>query len=137
MSLTKLGKKMLGFIALVALVFTLFSCNNNVNSDKAEKKAAAEKNATTIYEQLLWDDSAMKDITSNLTLVTKTRFADTTVAWASDHPDIINPETGKVTVPTPEHEDATLVDQSNPEGSKHVKVKLTATISTEYTYRKR
>ena len=133
MSLTKLGKKMLGFIALVALVFTLFSCNNNVNSDKAEKKAAAEKNATTIYEQLLWDDSAMKDITSNLTLVTKTRFADTTVAWASDHPDIINPETGKVTVPTPEHEDATLVDQSNPEGSKHVKVKLTATISTEYT----
>lgn len=134
MSLTKLGKKMLGFIALVALVFTLFSCNNNVNSDKAEKKAAAEKNATTIYEQLLWDDSAMKDITSNLTLVTKTRFADTTVAWASDHPDIINPETGKVTVPTPEHEDATLVDQSNPEGSKHVKVKLTATISTEYTY---
>lgn len=134
MSLTKLGKKMLGFIALVALVFTLFSCNNNVNSDKTEKKAAAKKNATTIYEQLLWDDSAMKDITSNLTLVTKTRFADTTVAWASDHPDIINPETGKVTVPTPEHEDATLVDQSNPEGSKHVKVKLTATISTEYTY---
>lgn len=134
MSLTKFGKKMLGFIALVALVFILFSCDNNTNSDKAEKKAAAEKNASAIFEQLLWDDSAMKDITNNLTLVTKTRFADTTVTWASDHPDIINPETGKVTVPTPEHEDAILVDQSKPEGSKHVKVKLTATISTEYTY---
>lgn len=134
MSLTKFGKKMLGFVALIALVFTLVSCNNDSNSNKAEKKAAAEANASTIYEQLLWDDSAMKDIINDLTLVTKTRYADTTVAWASDHPDIINPETGKVTVPTPDYEDAVLVDESNPEGSKHVKVKLTATITTKYEY---
>lgn len=135
MSLTKLGKKMLCFIGLFTLVFTLISCGNtSTDTNKAEMKAAAKEKMGTIYSQIFWDDSAMKDITSDLTLVTTTRYADTTVQWASSHPDIINPETGKVKVPTSDHEDATLVDANNPDGNKHVKVTLIATITTTYTY---
>ena len=138
MSLTKFGKKMLCFVSLFALVFALFSCNPTVKpgekTDKEIKKEAAEEQTGIVYDQILWDESAMKDISTNLVLTTTTRYATTTVAWASTHPDIINPETGKVTTPNPDHEDATLVDQSKPEGSKHVKVRLTATITTTFEY---
>ena len=118
MSLTKFGKKMLCFVSLFALVFALFSCNPTVKpgekTDKEIKKEAAEEQTGIVYDQILWDESAMKDISTNLVLTTTTRYATTTVAWASTHPDIINPETGKVTTPNPDHEDATLVDQSKP-----------------------
>lgn len=130
MSIAKFGKKLGCLLIALFMVFAFIGCEVQ-EQDSPEKTLAKEHNAA-VYEKLYWDASAMKDITSDIELITKTLHDDTTVRWASSHPDIIS-TTGAVTRPVYNHEDATLVNPKDPENtSKHVEVKLTASIKTTY-----
>ena len=130
MSLTKFGKKLLCFLAFFAFVFAIVSCTpTKTEADKAKEEAiAAVEEAAT---KILWDQSAMIDITNDLVLHTK--VSEVKVEWASTHPDIITTK-GQVILPGGNHEDATLIDETDESKGKHVAVTLTATFSKEYSY---
>ena len=112
MSLTKFGKKLLCFLALIAFGFVIVSCGEA--SQPSEAKLTAEAHVQDIYNKIFWDSGAMEDISSDITLNTKTMYEDTTVSWSSSHPDIIS-NTGVVTRPAYEHEEAVSVKPSDPE----------------------
>ena len=133
MSLTKFGKKLLCFLALVAFGFAIVACQNSGDvNEPSEAQQLAEEHVEEIYGKIFWDETAMSDISSNLTLVTKTMYEDTTVSWASSHADIISPE-GVVTRPSYDHEEAVSVNPNDPEEKdKHVAVELRATIKATY-----
>ena len=131
MSITKLGKKLGCLLVALLMVFAIVSCTTTVE-DPAKVEAQAHN--SEIYEKIYWDSSAMVDITaSKLVLITTTKYEDTVVSWESSDPSVISP-TGAVTRPSYDHENATLVNPSDPEDtSKHVEVKLTAVITTTYS----
>ena len=132
MSLTKFGKKLLCFLALVAFGFAIVACQQGTVTEPSEAKQTAEEHVDDIYNKLFWDDSAYIDITSNLSLATKTMYEDTVVSWSSSHADIIATD-GVVSRPKHDHEEAVSVDPSNPdEEGKHVSVTLRATIKATY-----
>ena len=132
MSLTKFGKKLLCFLALVAFGFAIVACQQGTVTEPSEAKQTAEEHVDDIYNKLFWDDSAYIDITSNLSLATKTMYEDTVVSWSSSHADIIATD-GVVSRPKHDHEEAVSVDPSNPdEEGKHVAVTLRATIKATY-----
>lgn len=131
MSITNLGKKLGCLLVALLMVFAIVSCTTTVE-DPAKVEAQAHN--SEIYEKIYWDSSAMVDITaSKLVLITTTKYEDTVVSWESSDPSVISP-TGAVTRPSYDHENATLVNPSDPEDtSKHVEVKLTAVITTTYS----
>ncbi len=133
MSITKLGKKMLSFVALIALVFVLFGCQNNSQSDKTEKRDEAKQTVETALKKLLWAPEAMDNITDNLNLVSS--VAGVSIEWSSSVPDVIT-TTGEVTQPSPSHEKAEAVYKTGTTEVDyyHVPVKLVATAEVEYTY---
>lgn len=132
MSLTKFGKKLLCFLALIAFGFAIVACTNNPATEPSEAKQTAEEHVENIYNKIFWDSSAMEDISSNIVLITNTMYEDTKVVWSSDHPDIISNE-GVVTRPAYEHEEAVSVNPNDPEETaKHVAVRLRATITATY-----
>ena len=132
MSLTKFGKKLLCFLALIAFGFAIVACTNNPATEPSEAKQTAEEHVENIYNKIFWDSSAMEDISSNIVLITNTMYEDTKVVWSSDHPDIISNE-GVVTRPVYEHEEAVSVNPNDPEETaKHVAVRLRATITATY-----
>lgn len=135
MSITKLGKKLLCFIALFTMIFALFACDNNKDkSNQAEKEAAAKE---TISKQALnkifWDPTATKDITSDLKLATEVNGYE--ITWTSNVPDVIGTN-GSVNVPSVDHDKAEVVYKVGSEEVDyyHVPVTLTATASLEYEY---
>lgn len=130
MSITKFGKKLLCFVALVMFAVALIGCGNTEKKDEA--LATATEHVESIYKKLLWDDTAMSNITSDLVFTTKTMYDDTTVRWTSSREDIIS-TSGSVTLPGANDVDATLIDPSNPESTeKHVSVKIEAIITATY-----
>ena len=132
MSLTKFGKKLLCFLALIAFGFAIVACTNGSVTAPSEAKKTAEEHVENIYNKIFWDSSAMEDISSNIVLTTNTMYEDTTVTWSSSHPDIISVE-GVVTRPAYEHEEAVSVNPNDPEETaKHVAVRLRATITSVY-----
>ena len=132
MSLTKFGKKLLCFLALIAFGFAIVACTNGPVTEPSEAKQTAEEHVENIYNKIFWDSSAMEDISSNIVLITNTMYEDTKVVWSSDHPDIISNE-GVVTRPAYEHEEAVSVNPNDPEETaKHVAVRLRATITATY-----
>ncbi len=133
MSITKLGKKMLSFVALIALVFVLFGCQNNSQSDKTEKRDEAKQTVETALKKLLWAPEAMDNITDNLNLVSS--VAGVSIEWSSSVPDVIS-TTGEVNQPSPSHEKAEAVYKTGTTEVDyyHVPVKLVATAEVEYTY---
>lgn len=132
MSITKFGKKILSLIAVIALAFTLFACGGgeNTSTDKDEKKAVATQEMNDVYDTLLLlDSSAMVNVQNDIPgVVTTTKYASTTVTWESSLPDVMSAE-GKVTRPEFDDERAEKVN-----GVSIVRVTLTATITTVYTY---
>ena len=127
MSITKFGKKLLCFVALVMFAITLIGCGTTDKDDEA--LTTATEHVESIYKKLLWDDTAMSNITGDLVFTTKTMYEDTTVRWTSSREDIIS-TTGSVTLPGANDVDATLIDPSNPESTeKHVSVKIEAIIT--------
>lgn len=134
MSITKLGKKLLCFVAMIAFVFVLFACQTGtINSNKDVKRAEAKEKVQTALKRILWDPSATKDITDDLVL--DTEVAGVKVTWTSSVPDVIT-TTGSVNQPSPAHEkaEAVLVSGTEEVDYYHVPVELVARASLEYTY---
>lgn len=127
---TKFGKRLFSLLLVLAAVFALASCTGTVDpSQDAIAKATA--NAEEIHTQLIWDKTAMSQITSNVKgFITKTKHENVTVAWESSEPDVLD-NTGKVTLPNFDDERAIVVEEATEDkpAIKAVPVIITATIT--------
>lgn len=127
MSITKIGKKILGLLAVMVLAFTFVGCQP---TEQNANKANALELAEDIKSKIFWDATSMEEITDSLTLITKTKYDTVTVSWASSAPDVIS-TSGKVTRPLADDERAVASGEN-----KVVEVKLVATITATYSYTK-
>lgn len=126
---TKFGKRLFSLLLVLAAVFALASCTGVDPSQDAIAQATA--NAEEIHTQLIWDKTAMSQITSNVKgFITKTKFENVTVSWESSEPDVLD-NTGKVTLPNFDDERAIVVEEATEDkpAAKAVPVIITATIT--------
>jgi uncharacterized protein YdeI (BOF family) len=130
MSFTKLGKKFLGFLALLTCILCLASCNLSFNTNPNEQdspEAVATNEVNSVLNKIVFDDSQRKEITANLKLVqANAAYPNVTITWSSSDSTIIN-EQGEVNRP--------FVTDSRCEtvfGVKVARVELTVTASRDY-----
>ena len=127
---TKFGKRLFGIFLAFVCVLGLFSCQNTDAQLKEAAITEATEQVEDVYSKIIWDRGAMSQISSDLTLNTKTKYENVTVTWESSEPDVIATD-GKVTLPTWEDERNVVVQEATADEPeiRVVPVKLTATIT--------
>ena len=126
---TKFGKKLFSLLLALVCVFALAACQKEDPSQQAI--ADAKANAEQIHTQLIWDKTAMSQVTSDLKgFITTTKFENVTVAWESSKPDVIATD-GKVTLPEYDDERAIELEPETEDSYalRVVEVKITAIIT--------
>ena len=125
---TKFGKKLFSLLLVLGCVFALMGCQ----TDPSEAAIAdAEAKAQEIHDQLIWDKTAMSQITANVRgFITKTKYSNVKVAWESSQPDVLATD-GTVTRPDFDDPRAVVVKEATETESavKAVPVTMTATIT--------
>ena len=127
---TKFGKRLFSLLLVLVCVFALASCGGGVNPSEAPIAEATER-AEEIHAQLIWDKTAMTQITSDVKgFINKTKYENVTVAWESSEEDVIS-TTGKVSRPNFDDERAVVVEEATEDkpAVKVVPVTITATIT--------
>lgn len=125
---TKFGTRLFSLLLVLFCVFALVGCNQDPSQ---EPIADATAKAQEIHDQLIWDKTAMNQVTANVKgFVTKTKYANVKVAWESDQPDVLD-ITGKVNRPNFDDPRAVVAQEATETepAIKVVPVKMTATIT--------
>ena len=125
---TKFGTRLFSLLLVLFCVFALVGCNQDPSQ---EPIADATAKAQEIHDQLIWDKTAMNQVTANVKgFINKTKYANVTVAWESDQPDVLD-ITGKVNRPNFDDPRAVVAKEATETepAIKVVPVKMTATIT--------
>ena len=125
---TKFGTRLFSLLLVLFCVFALVGCNQDPSQ---EPIADATAKAQEIHDQLIWDKTAMNQVTANVKgFVTKTKYANVKIAWESDQPDVLD-ITGKVNRPNFDDPRAVVAQEATETepAIKVVPVKMTATIT--------
>lgn len=126
MTFTKLGKRIMAFIAVIALGLVLVGCTN-------EEKVTLEKaqaNVETVAGRIIMDKSVTSNVTTNLSLASSyAAIPEVKYEWTSSEEDlvtIVKNEDGTITaqVTRPEATDTRIQDDND-----YVLVKLTVTLT--------
>ena len=128
---TKFGTRLFSLLLVLVCVFALVGCTGGATDPSGEAIADATAKAQEIQAQLIWDKTAMSQVTSNVKgFITKTKYANVTVEWESSEPDVLDIE-GNVTRPDYEDPRAVVVEEATETASavKAVPVTMTATIT--------
>ena len=128
---TKFGTRLFSLLLVLVCVFALVGCTGGATDPSGEAIADATAKAEEIQAQLIWDKTAMSQVTSNVKgFITKTKYANVTVEWESSEPDVLDIE-GNVTRPDYEDPRAVVVEEATETASavKAVPVTMTATIT--------
>ena len=128
---TKFGTRLFSLLLVLVCVFALVGCTGGTTDPSGEAIADATAKAQEIQAQLIWDKTAMSQVTSNVKgFITKTKYANVTVEWESSEPDVLDIE-GNVTRPDYEDPRAVVVEEATETASavKAVPVTMTATIT--------
>ena len=131
MSFTKTCRKLCSFVAVVLAFFFLVGCQIQPGQDSEREinKKAAEAAVQDIEKALIWDPTAMKNLTvSSINLTTTTKYDNVTVSWESSEEDVISADG---TITRIWYEDPRTVVE---DGNYVVPVTLTATITGTYSY---
>ena len=125
---TKFGTKLFSLLLVLFCVFALVGCGEDPSQAAIEDATAK---AQEIHTQLIWDKTAMNQVTGPVRgFVNKTKYANVTVAWESDQPDVLD-ITGKVSRPNFDDPRAVVAKEATETepAIKVVPVKMTATIT--------
>ena len=90
---TKFGTRLFSLLLVLVCVFALVGCTGGATDPSGEAIADATAKAQEIQAQLIWDKTAMSQVTSNVKgFITKTKYANVTVEWESSEPDVLDIE---------------------------------------------
>ena len=131
MSFTKTCRKLCSFVAVVLAFFFLVGCQIQPGQDSEREinKKAAQAAVQDIEKALIWDPTAMKNLTvASINLTTTTKYDNVTVSWESSDPDVIAADG---TITRIWYEDPRTIVE---DGNYVIPVTLTATITGTYSY---